>query len=333
MNATPTNRSDPATEPRAAHTPAGEPVGHEGTRVQIDERSAVAVGGPAAFLVLLVLVAAFVVGILILIIGASQLDATFGARGGGALGGGIALGLVSIILLFTTIRIISPGHTRVIQFFGRYIGTVRKTGLVLVVPFSSSRLVSVRVRNFETNELKVNDLDGNPINIAAIVVWQVADTAKASFSVEDYEEFVHTQSESALRHVATTHPYDEPGPGETSLRGGTDAVAGELAEEVAQRVALAGVEIVEVRISSLSYAPEIAQAMLQRQQAGAVIAAREQIVEGAVSMVQQALARIEREGVVALDDERKAQMVSNLLVVLCSDSSATPVVNAGSLYA
>ena len=177
------------------------------------------------------------------------------------------------------------------------------------------------------------DADGNPINIAAIVVWQVADTARAVFAVEAYEEFIKAQAESALRHVATTHPYDEPGPGETSLRGGTDLVSGELAAEVATRVALAGLEIVEVRISSLAYAPEIAQAMLQRQQAGAVIAAREQIVEGAVTMVDQALRRLENDDIVDMDDERRAQMVSNLLVVLCSDQRTQPVVNTGSLYA
>ena len=191
----------------------------------------------------------------------------------------------------------------------------------------------MKVHNFETYELKVNDLDGNPVNIAAIVVWQVADTARAVFAVEQYEAFIKAQAESALRHVATTHPYDEPGPGETSLRGGTDLVSSELAEEVAARVALAGLEIIEVRISSLAYAPETAQAMLQRQQAGAVIAAREQIVEGAVSMVDQALQRLEDSDIVALDDERRAQMVSNLLVVLCSDQRTQPVVNAGSLYA
>ena len=193
--------------------------------------------------------------------------------------------------------------------------------------------IGVVIHNFETHELKVNDLDGNPVNIAAIVVWQVADTARAVFAVEDYQEFIEAQAESALRHVATTHPYDEPGPGVTSLRGGTDLVSSELAEEVAARVALAGLEIIEVRISSLAYAPEIAQAMLQRQQAGAVIAAREQIVEGAVTMVDQALRRLEDGDIVAMDDERRAQMVSNLLVVLCSDQRTQPVVNTGSLYA
>jgi regulator of protease activity HflC (stomatin/prohibitin superfamily) len=203
---------------------------------------------------------------------------------------------------------------------------------VLTLPLTSRRRVSVRVRNFETNELKVNDADGNPINIAAIVVWQVADTAKAVFAVEDYENFVSVQSESALRHVATTHPYDNADDQAPSLRGSTEAVSGEIAAEVSERVALAGIHVLEARISNLAYAPEIAQAMLQRQQAGAIIAARERIVEGAVSMVETALSRLEDEHVVQLDEERKATMVSNLLVVLCGDSRATPVVNTGSLY-
>ncbi len=240
--------------------------------------------------------------------------------------------IIPVLIIGTGFVIVAPGQTSVRQFFGRYIGTVRQTGLVLVPPLSNGKKVSVKVHNFETNELKVNDLDGNPINIAAIVVWQVADTAKAVFAIEQYETFIKTQAEAALRHVATTHPYDEPGPGETSLRGGTDIVSAELAHEVAERVSLAGLEIIEVRISSLAYAPEIAQAMLQRQQAGAIIAAREQIVEGAVTMVQQALTRLENEGIVELDDERRAQMVSNLLVVLTSAQRTTPIVNAGSLY-
>ena len=248
----------------------------------------------------------------------------------------IVAGSVELLIalpLFDSFTIVVPGETSVRQFLGRYIGTVRHTGLVLVPPLTTGRRVSIKVHNFETNELKVNDLDGNPVNIAAIVVWQVADTARAVFAVEAYEEFIKAQAESALRHVATTHPHEEPGPGETSLRGGTDVVSAELAAEVAARVALAGLEIVEVRISSLAYAPEIAQAMLQRQQADAIIAAREQIVEGAVTMVDQALKRLEADDIVTMDEERRAQMVSNLLVVLCSDQRTQPVVNAGSLYA
>ncbi len=307
---------------------SNEPVGHQGIRVDVDEHRAFSGGSAGAFVVAIVTLALFGGGIYGAILGGIEID-----RGGSPLA--LILGIVAILVSLitaTSITIVSPGMTSVRQFFGRYIGTVRKTGLVLVQPLSTGKKISVKVHNFETSELKVNDSDGNPVNIAAIVVWQVSDTARAVFAVENYEEFIKTQSEAALRHVATTHPYDEPGPGETSLRGGTDIVSAELATEVAERVALAGLEIIEVRISSLAYAPEIAQAMLQRQQAGAIIAAREQIVEGAVSMVEQALTRLEQEDVVVLDDERRAQMVSNLLVVLTSDHATTPVINTGSLY-
>ena len=301
-------------------------------RVDIAEKPARAAGPAAAFLALILLLAV-TAGLIVLAV-ASTDAADAGEPGAVArvVGGFVGVALV-VVLLVSSFVIVVPGQTSVRQFFGQYIGTVRRTGIVLVPPLTTGKKVSVKVHNFETNELKVNDLEGNPVNIAAIVVWQVADTARAVFAVEAYEEFIKAQAESALRHVATTHPYDEPGPGETSLRGGTDVVSAELATEVAARVALAGLEIVEVRISSLAYAPEIAQAMLQRQQAGAVIAAREQIVEGAVTMVDQALRRLENDDIVAMDDERRAQMVSNLLVVLCSDQRTQPVVNTGSLYA
>ncbi|PZU32379.1 MAG: hypothetical protein DI576_09240 [Actinomyces sp.] len=301
-------------------------------RVDIAEKPARAAGPAAAFLALILLLAVMA-GLIVLAV-ASTDAADAGEPGAVArvVGGFVGVALV-VVLLVSSFVIVVPGQTSVRQFFGQYIGTVRRTGIVLVPPLTTGKKVSVKVHNFETNELKVNDLEGNPVNIAAIVVWQVADTARAVFAVEAYEEFIKAQAESALRHVATTHPYDEPGPGETSLRGGTDVVSAELAAEVAARVALAGLEIVEVRISSLAYAPEIAQAMLQRQQAGAVIAAREQIVEGAVTMVDQALRRLEEGDIVAMDDERRAQMVSNLLVVLCSDQRTQPVVNTGSLYA
>jgi len=202
----------------------------------------------------------------------------------------------------------------------------------MLLPLTTKRNVSVRVNNFETNVLKVNDAEGNPVEIAAIIVWQVADTAKASFAVEAYKDFVKVQAEAALRHVATSHPYDDPDGHGESLRGSTDVVSGELATEVADRVRVAGVEILEVRISHLAYSPEIAQAMLQRQQASAIIAARSKIVDGAVGMVEMALQRLESQDIVVLDDERKAAMVSNLLVVLCSEAKASPVVNAGTLY-
>jgi len=239
---------------------------------------------------------------------------------------------VAVVILASLI-IVQPGETRVVRFFGSYVGTVRRTGLWWILPLSDRRNVSIRVRNFETNHLKVNDADGNPVEIASIVVWQVADTARALYAVDDYLNFVRVQAESALRHVATTHPYDDADDAGLSLRGSTDIVAGELAAEVAERVSLAGVEIIEVRISHLAYAPEIAQAMLRRQQASAVVAARSRIVDGAVGMVELALTRLSERGVVDLDEERKAAMVSNLMVVLCGDQPAAPVVNTGSLYA
>jgi len=304
--------------------PAGLPVGHNGARVDVEERAAWSFGAGAAAVVLLLSLG---------LLGGSVPLFIAAEAGRDALG---VLGIVLIllgILCLTGLSIVSPGQTMVVQLFGRYLGTIRRTGLVLTVPLTTRKKVSVRVRNFETNELKVNEADGNPINIAAIVVWQVADTAKATFAVEDYADFVRVQSESALRHVAMSHPYDHADDGEQSLRGATDVVSGEIAAEVAARVVIAGIEVIEARISNLAYAPEIAQAMLQRQQAGAIIAARERIVEGAVSMVEDALTRLERDSVVVLDDERRAAMVSNLLVVLCGEGRATPVVNTGSLYA
>jgi len=307
--------------------PAGVPVGHAGARVDISERRAWTVDGVVGLLVLVVLAG---IGIWLIVL-AAMID----SEGGGS---GLALGLLGTLAVlvaalgFSALIVVSPGDTRVLQLFGRYVGTARRAGLQLTVPLVARRNVSVKVRNFETHELKVNDADGNPVNIAAIIVWQVADTAKAVFAVENYTGFVEVQSEAALRHVATSHPYDNAAAGTETLRGSTELVAQELATEVAARIAIAGLEVVEARISSLAYAPEIAHAMLQRQQAAAVIAAREMIVEGAVSMVQGALRQLEASDIVTMDDERKAAMVSNLLVVLCSSSQATPVVNAGSLY-
>jgi len=236
------------------------------------------------------------------------------------------------VVILASLVVVQPGQTRVVRFFGSYVGTVRRTGLSWILPLTDRRSVSIRVRNFETSHLKVNDADGNPVEIASIVVWQVADTSRALYAVDDYLNFVRVQAESALRHVATTHPYDNPADNGLSLRGSTDIVAGELAEEMAQRVAIAGVEIVEVRISHLAYASEIAQAMLRRQQASAVVAARSRIVDGAVGMVEMALARLSERNIVDLDEERKAAMVSNLMVVLCGDQPASPVVNTGTLY-
>jgi hypothetical protein len=289
------------------------PVGHRGARVNIAERAALAVSGWLGVLVLAGCVAGAVL--------AAQDDT-----------GLLWLPLLVFALVATSLVIVTPGQTSVVQFFGRYVGTVRRPGFWWVLPLTRRRGVSVRVRNFETNRLKVNDADGNPVEIAAIVVWQVADTARSTYAVDDYLSFVSVQAESALRHVATSHPYDDTTGAGTSLRGSTDVVAGELAHEVAERVAIAGVEIVEVRISHLAYAAEIAQAMLRRQQANAVVAARTRIVEGAVGMVELALNRLTEGGVVSLDEERTAAMVSNLMVVLCGDQPPSPIVNTGSLY-
>ncbi|MEI2775720.1 MAG: SPFH domain-containing protein [Tetrasphaera sp.] len=318
----------PTTQPadRLPEEVSVQPVGHGGARVDIDERPAFAVNGFLALLLALVLIAGAIAAVVLSITGSIDHTPSPGALIGGAL-----LLIVGMIVL-SAIVIVQPGQSKVIQFFGRYVGTNRRTGLSMVLPLTTRRRVSLRVNNFETNALKVNDASGNPVEIAAIVVWQVADTAKASFSVEDYSSFVRVQSEAALRHVATSHPYDDASGEGESLRGSTDIVSAELAQEVAARVAVAGVEIIEVRISHLAYAPEIAQAMLRRQQASAVVAARAKIVEGAVGMVEMALDKLEEGDLVALDEERKAAMVSNLLVVLCSEQNAAPVLNAGSLY-
>ena len=303
------------------------PVGHSGTAVDITERESWSGGGGLATIIIL---------ISIILIGttSTKLDAgTISVPLGVALILAGACCFILSLLGLTSIRIISPGETRVIQFFGRYIGTIRHTGLRAIPPLSNPTKVSIKVRNFETNTIKVNDLNGNPINIGAIVVWQVADTTKATFAVENVDDFIHSQAESALRHVATTHPYDSTDTTTIpSLSGSTDIVSAELAEEVAARATIAGLEIIETRISSLAYAPEIAQSMLQRQQAAAIVDARETIVDGAVSMVETALSQLDERDIVDLDPERRATMVSNLLVVLCSDNNAQPVINTGSLY-
>ncbi len=227
---------------------------------------------------------------------------------------------------------VAPNEGQVLQLFGKYAGTVRLEGLRWTNPFYSKQRVSLRVRNFESGKLKVNDNDGNPIEIGAIVVWQVVDTAEAVFCVDDYENFVHIQSESALRQMAQSYPYDAHDDSKASLRSHGDVINSHLRDEIQTRLGRAGVQVVEARISHLAYAQEIAQAMLQRQQAGAIIAARTQIVEGAVSMVEMALDQLSKRGVVQLDEERKASMVSNLLVVLCGERGTQPVVNTGTLY-
>jgi regulator of protease activity HflC (stomatin/prohibitin superfamily) len=271
--------------------------------------------------------------------------------GAGGLAVGIALlivglvnhGLVGLIVLAIVLFIASPfalrglvavvaGEARVVQLFGSYRGTIREPGLQWVNPFTDKRPVSTRIRNHETPLAKVNDADGNPIEISAVVVWLVEDTAKALYSVDDYVKFVATQTETAVRRIATSFAYETHGTGQMSLRDNADEITQQLSAEIQERVAAAGVKIIESRLTRLSYASEIAQAMLRRQAASAVVGARQVIVQGAVGMVKLALTQLEEEGVVELDEERKAAMVSNLLVVLCSEQATQQVVNTGSLY-
>jgi hypothetical protein len=242
------------------------------------------------------------------------------------------LAIVVITVLLCGFFVVNPNEGRVLQLFGAYRGTVKEAGLRWANPFLTKKRISQRVRNFESARLKVNDTDGNPIEIAAVVVWRVVDTAEAVFEVDDYENYVKVQSEAAVRILATRYPYDAHLEGHLSLRGSTAEVAKDLKHEIQERLAKAGVEAIEARLSHLAYASEIASAMLRRQQAGAIIAARQKIVEGAVGMVEMALELLGKSNVVTLDEERKAAMVSNLLVVLCADREAQPVVNTGSLY-
>ena len=240
--------------------------------------------------------------------------------------------LLLLIFLLAGLFVVNPNEGRVLLLFGRYKGTVKDQGLHWANPLLTKRRISLRVRNFETEHSKVNDTEGNPIEMASVVVWKVVDTAEASFEVDDYVNYVHVQSESALRNLATLYPYDTHEEDSLSLRGNTDEIAGQLKIEIQSRLHKAGVEVLEARITHLAYAPEIASAMLQRQQAGAIIAARTLIVEGAVGMVEMALEKRSSQHIVDLDEERKANMVSNLLVVLCSDKATQPVLNTGSLY-
>ncbi|GAB3610932.1 SPFH domain-containing protein [Humibacter ginsengiterrae] len=298
----------------APQRPDAAPFAYSGARVDIDERPARVISGAYG-------IAAIAVLVVIAIIAIMQGQARF-----------VILPILAIAVVLGSLVIVQPGEARVIQRFGRYVGTVRRPGLSWVLPLTTRRKMSVRIRNFETKRLRVNDAEGNPVEIAAIVVWQVTDTAKAVYAVDDYLDFVAVQAESAVRQIANAYPYDAAGEDRISLRDSTDVVASELSHEVTMRVALAGIEIVEVRISHLAYAPEIAQAMLRRQQAAAVVQARSRIVEGAVGMVEMALDRLNDSDYVTLDDERRAAMVSNLMVVLCSDQPASPIVNAGTLY-
>lgn len=251
---------------------------------------------------------------------------TVGLKVAGAVGASLAF------IYLTGLFMVNPNEGRVMQLFGKYVGTAREDGLRWANPFYTKKRISLRVRNFETARMKVNDTDGNPVEIASIVVWKVIDSAEASFHVDNYEKFVEVQSESAVRNMATNYPYDSHEDHVVSLRGNTAQISEHLKKEIQDRLEQAGVQVIEARISHLAYAPEIAEVMLRRQQAGAIVAARSRIVDGAVGMVQMALKRLAEEKIIEFDEERKAQMVSNLLVVLCGDRGAQPVVNAGSIH-
>ena len=291
---------------------------------QLKEKKFVTIPGGLMLLVLLGLMA-----------GAPLLAAQAGAfegQGPGSRVLGLILFEVLGVIALGGFFVVNPNEGRVLQLFGRYVGTAREEGLRWASPFYSKQTISLRVRSFESARLKVNDIEGNPIEIAAIIVWKVVDTAEACFQVDDYQRFVAVQAESAVRNLATRYAYDAHDDSKPSLRGHTDTIADELRGEIHDRLSAAGVLVVEARISHLAYAPEIAQAMLQRQQAGAIIAARALIVEGAVGMVEMALSHIAKNNIVELDEERKAQMVSNLLVVLCGERSTQPIINAGTIY-
>ena len=299
-------------------------VGAESGRQQVTEEDARFLPG----------VRMLVLGIVVVLAGTALAVVTAHLSGGGAVVVGIVCAVVLLagVLLLRGLTPVSPGHARVVQLFGRYLGTIRDTGLKWVNPFAERIVVSTRIRNQESTQLKVNDADGNPIEIAAVVVWQVRDTAHAIYSVDEVTRFVTIQMETAVRHIASSYPYDNRGSGELSLRDNAEEITERLSAELTERVRRAGVQIIETRLTRLSYAPEIAQTMLREQQASAVIGARARIVEGAVGMVRMALQRLDEEGVVQLDEERKAAMVSNLLVVLCSEQATQQVVNTGSLY-
>ncbi|TRV79410.1 SPFH domain-containing protein [Streptomyces sp. 130] len=321
--------TDPHHPGTAAEPSAGlAPDAPEMPEPQVREVRAHSIAGGLG---LLLTVLGVIAGIALAVVGG-----VIGSGGNNAVG--IPLCVLGVLLAIASffcmggVKMVAPGEARVIQLFGRYVGTIRTDGLRWVNPLTSSRKISTRVRNHETAVLKVNDAYGNPIELAAIVVWKVEDTAQALFEVDDFLEFVATQTESAVRHIALEYPYDAHEEDGLSLRGNAEEITEKLAVELTARVQAAGVRIIESRFSHLAYAPEIASAMLQRQQAGAVVAARQQIVEGAVGMVEMALTRIAEQDIVELDSERKASMVSNLMVVLCGDRAAQPVLNTGTLY-
>ncbi|WP_158885680.1 SPFH domain-containing protein [Amycolatopsis anabasis] len=287
------------------------------------------VNGANGFLALGLILVAGIGGLALFLVGVSRADDASGPLVATIAGGVL---VVAAVVCGYGLTPVNPGESRVLQLLGRYTGTIRTDGLRWVNPFTRRRRVSTRIRNHETDVAKVNDADGSPIEIAAVVVWRVEDTAKAMFAVDSFERFVAIQTETAVRHIANNYPYDAHGDGELSLRDNAEEITEKLSVEIAERVASAGVKVIESRFTHLAYAPEIANAMLRRQQAGAVVAARQRIVDGAVGMVETALERLTENQVVDLDDERKAAMVSNLLVVLCGDHDAQPVVNAGTLY-
>ena len=299
-------------------------AGPELPRPPVTERAARFVPG---LLVLVLGIVGVVAGVVLIVLAAHQSGGTAKAL--------IWLGILVIAassLVLGGLTPVVPGRARVVQLFGKYRGTIREPGLQWVNPLTKRIVVSTRIRNQESAQAKVNDADGNPIEIAAVVVWQVQDTASALYSVDDYTQFVTIQTETAVRHIASSYPYDNRGSGALSLRDNAEEITGQLSAEIANRVRAAGVHIIESRLTRLSYAAEIAQAMLRQQAASAVVGARQRIVEGAVGMVKLALERLQEEGVVELDEERKAAMVSNLLVVLCSEQATQQVVNTGSLY-
>jgi regulator of protease activity HflC (stomatin/prohibitin superfamily) len=274
----------------------------------------------------------FVGGLLLLILGGYVFFTSLGERNGWAIMGSLVLATLGALIL-SGLFVVQPKEARVLTLFGNYVGSVRHDGLWWVNPFTMHKKISLRVRNFQSEKMKVNDFNGNPIEIAAVVVWRVVDSAKALFDVENYETFVTIQAETAIRNISTRYPYEgHDGDANHSLRSHPDEVGDALRHELHERLELAGLEVMETRLSHLAYAPEIAQAMLRRQQAEAVIAARQKIVDGAVGMVEIALKRLEAEGVVSLDEERKAAMVNNLMVALVSENNAQPIINTGSLY-
>ncbi|MFJ1972122.1 SPFH domain-containing protein [Streptomyces sp. NPDC087903] len=309
----------------ASQTTADVPDVPEMPAPRVREFTAHSIGGGLALLL----------GLVGLLLGAGMIVAATAVTGSGAKAALIVVGVligIAAFLAMCGLNTVAPGEARVVQLFGRYRGTIREDGLRWVNPFTSRTKVSTRVRNHETAVLKVNDAYGNPIELAAVVVWRVEDTAQATFEVDDFLEFVATQTEAAVRHIAIEYPYDAHDENGLSLRGNAEEITEKLAVELHARVEAAGVQIIESRFTHLAYAPEIASAMLQRQQAGAVVAARREIVDGAVGMVEAALARIAERGIVELDSERKAAMVSNLMVVLCGDRAPQPVLNTGTLY-